>query len=277
MRIRLVALSALALALVTVSCSTGPTPPRPGTPGFYWAGAAEAFRAGDFQKTDANLVDTARTDNEFAARARAWDIVLSAGVAQGLSQLADSFEAGAKANRNNPMPFHKQVTNLRSAASTAALQLAETTHALLAKDKDPNVLLAFEFPSGSATEPANLKKVADGILIQDSERDSLQAAMLRRGVLLAVCRTSGSGDDPAKAQELFKAGEVRVPREVFLLAVAKALYDQSELFGSKKMDQPNRLKVVCQQALDTLQAIPETKETKALAAKIQASLKKLRT
>ena len=266
----------LLLALAAASCSTGPAPPRPGTPGFYWNAAKENYRNGDFQKADSNLVDVIRTDNEFTARARAWDMVISAGLAQGFSQLADTYEAGARANRANPMPFRKQVTTLRSYASASALQLVEVSHVFMEKDKDPNVPLAFEYPSGSATEPGSLKRVEGGILIQDAERDTLQSAMLQRGVLLSASRAAGSADDTAKALEKFKVGEVRVPRDEFLLVLAKALQEQSELFGSNKLDQPNRQKVMCQEALEALQAIPQTKETKALANKIQTSMKKIK-
>lgn len=263
------------VALAATSCSTGPAPPKPGAPGFSWAAAKEAYRAGDFQKADANLVDIIRTDNEFSARARAWEMVISAGLIQGFSQLSDGFEAGARANRANPTPFRRQVNTLRSYAGAAALQLVETSRAFLEKDKDPNVLLAFEYPGGSAAEPGSLKKAADGILIQDSERDSLPAAMLQRGVLLSVCRAVGSADDPAKTLERFK-GEVLVPREVLLLALAKTLQEQSELFGPNKVDRPTRQKLMCQQALDVLHTIPETNETKALVTKIQTSMKKIR-
>ena len=266
---------ALLLALAATSCSTGPAPPKPGTPAFNWAAAKENYRAGDFPKTDATLVDIIRTDNEFSARARAWDMVLSAGMAQGFSQLADSYEAGGRANRANPTPFHKQVTALRSNASAAAIELVETSRAFLEKDKDPNVLLAFEYPRGAAAEPGSLKRVAGGIVILDAEAETLQTAMLQRGVLLSVCRAAGAADDPAKTLEKFK-GEVLVPRDVFLLAAAKALQEQSELFTANKLDQPTRQKLLCQQALDVLHAIPETKETKALTTKIQTTMKKIR-
>jgi hypothetical protein len=277
MRNRSLFLIALLAALAAASCSSGPAPPRPGTPGFYWAAAKEAYRGGDYPKTVQNLSDVASTDNEFATRARAWHIVVAAGMAQAYSELAENNEAGARANRNNPMPFHKQVSNLNSMASAAALDLAEAAHAFLAKDKDAAVLLALEFPGGSATAPGSLKRVADGILIQDSERESLQLAMLQRGVLLSVCRATGNGDNVAKTSDQFKAGEVRVPREVFLLASAKALSEQVDLFGPKKLDQPARLHVVADQALENLKEVPETKETKALVAKLQAALKRNRT
>ena len=277
MRTTSLLLGVLILALITSSCSSGPTPPRPGTPQFFWNAAKDAYRTGDYQKTDASLAEIFRSDNEFAPRARAWSMVINAGLGEGFAQTADNYDAGARANRANPMPFRKQATALRSFASQAGMQLAEATHTFLEKDKDPTVLLAFEFPSGAAAEPGSLKRVAGGLVLQDSERESLQLSMLQRGVLLSLCRFTGSGDDPAKTLEKVKAAEVRVPREVFLLAAAKTLYDQSELFGSKKLDQPTRLRALCQEALEALGSIPETKETKALTAKIQATLKKIKT
>ena len=52
------------------------------------------------------------------------------------------------------------------------------------------------------------------------------------------------------------------------------LFEESAIFGPNKIDQPLRLKALCDGALEALGAIPETKDTKALADKIQATLKK---
>jgi hypothetical protein len=277
MRTRSILFSVLVLAVGATSCSTGSAPPRPGTPAYYWAGAQEAYRNGDFSKADINLEEIVGVDSEFTVRARPWQIAISAGLAQGYSEMADNYEKGGRANRENPMPFHKQVTNLRSLASAAAMELAEGAHGFMAKDKDPNVVFAFAFPAGAAAQPAALRKVATGMLIQDSERESMQIDMLQRGVLLSLCRTTGNPDDPAKTLDRFKAGEVRIPREVFLFAVAQALAEQSELYGARKLDHPGRFKVMCQEALAALEGIPQTKETKALTTKLQASLKKIRS
>ena len=59
------------LAGAGTSCSSGPQPPQPGTPAFFWAAAKETYRAGDFLKTSENLQRILATDNEFSARARA--------------------------------------------------------------------------------------------------------------------------------------------------------------------------------------------------------------
>lgn len=269
-----IALAILGLAAASTSCSSGPQPPQPGTPAFYWAAARETYRGGDYLKTSENLQRIMAGDNEFTARARAWDTVITGGATQAYIELADTWEAGAKANRPNPTPFRRQVSTLRSLASASAIQYAEDVHKVMEADKDPTILLAFTSPAGAAAPPAGLKRVDSGILVQDSERDLLQAAMVQRGVLLSVCDAVGSPGDTAAAQEKLKTGEFRVPREVFLLAAAKSLEAQSEVFTSTKLDLPNRLKLMSQVALNALGAIPQTKETKAVNDKVQARLKK---
>ena len=269
-------LSMLGLVAAGTSCSSGPQLPQPGTPAFYWAAARETYRAGDFVKTSENLQRILVSENEFSARARAWDAVISSGLAQGYMELADAWETGARSNRLNPTPFRKQVSALRALASASAIQFTEDIHKVVEANKDPKILLAFAYPAGAPVVPAGLKKVAGGILVQDSERDLLQAAMLQRGVLLSVCAAVGSRDDAAAAQEKLKTGEFRAPRDAFLLVAAKSLSNQSELFTGSKLDLPNRLKMLSEEALKALEAVPQSKETKSLTDKIQARLKKAR-
>jgi hypothetical protein len=268
------ALSIVGLVAAGTSCSSGPQAPQPGTPAFFWTAARDTYRAGDFVKTSENLQRILVSDNEFSARARAWDAVISSGLTQGYIELADTWEAGARANRLNPTPFRKQVSTLRSLASASAIQFTEDIHKVMAADKGPKILLALAYPAGAPVAPAGLKRVAGGILVQDSERDLLQAAMLQRAVLLSVCAAVGSPDDAASAQDRLKAGEYLASRDAFLLAAAKSLSDESDLFIGTKLDLPNRLKMLSQEALNVLGAIPQTKETKAVTDKIQARLKK---
>jgi len=277
MRTQLLLWGAVAGLLTATSCSKGPEPPRPGTPAFYWNAAKSTYHAGDFVKANENLQQILQTENEFTVRARPWATVLSAGVAQGYAETADEYEAGAKANRANPMPFRKDMSALRTQASAAALEFTENIHKYIAADKEQEVLLAFESPTGSAVEPPGLRKISSGQLVQDSERDALVRAMVQRGFILAAARATGSPNDPAKLAETLKNGEAKTPRPQFLAAMAQELYDRSALFGPTKLDLPNRAQMLCQEALAALQAAgPETKESKALTAKIQASLKKLK-
>jgi hypothetical protein len=265
----------LSLAIAT-SCASGPKPPEPGTPAFYWGAAKVSYKTGDFVKTGEQLQQILGSENEFTTRARTWDIVIAAGLAQGYSEMADAYEAGARMNRANPTPFRKQVIASRSYSSAASVELAESVHKFLDKNKDANVLLPFGLPAGTFAQPASLKKVSSGILIQDSERDALQSAMLQRGVLQVVCKAVDAADEPAKASEKLKVGETQVPRDVFLWMVARQLEAQSQLYGPNKLDTPNRFLMMSQEALESIKAIPETKESKTLAQKIQKAMDKLK-
>jgi hypothetical protein len=270
-----IGLSIVALVAVGTSCQSGPQPPQPGTPAFFWAAAGETYRAGDEVKTSEHLQRIlSLSENEYSARARAWDTVISSGLAQGYIELADAWEAGARANRPNPTPFRKQVSTLRGLASAAAIQFTEDIHKLVEADKSPRIQLGFTFPAGAAAAPAGLKRVAGGIQVQDSERDVIQAAMLQRGVLLSACAAVGSRGDAAGAQERLKAGSYLASRDTYLLAAAQSLSDESELFTGTKLDLPNRLKMMSQEAMKVLAAIPPSKETKAISDKIEARLKK---
>lgn len=264
----------VAAAVVAISCSSGSNLPKPGTPGYYWSEARTAYKAGDFVRTDELLQRIIVSDNEFTSQARTWDIVVSAGLAQGYSALADVYELGARNNRQNPTPYHRSVSELRGTGGVMVLQVADGLHKFRDAGKDAQVLLPFGFPAGSAVEPAGLKRIGGGVFVPDSERELLQKAMLQRGVLLATCAAAGNSDDAAKTLELFKAPEVRVPRNTFLFATAKMLQERSDIFGGNKLDQPLKLKAASQEALESLKAVPQTKETKGLAEKIQKALKK---
>jgi len=274
MRARILQWAVLAAIVALTSCSTGSNAPAPGSPAFYWSAAKAAYHVGDFRGANKNLTELIKGDNEYTVRARPLAMVVSAGLAKGYTDMADAYEAGARMNRANSTPFHRQATASRSLATAAAMDFAEGMHVFLQKDKDPEVLFACEYPTGSMAEPAALRRVASGVLIQESERDALETAMIQRGVLQTMAKAVGAPDDSAKTLELFKAGEPKIARATFLFATAKALYDTSTLFGSTKLDQPNRLEALCNEAGEALKSVPETKDTKALAAKIQAALKK---
>jgi hypothetical protein len=271
----LVGLLAVAMILMLVACSMGPSAPEKGTPEFYWQAAKEAFLAADYLKAADHIEQIERSENPFTAKARTWKLVLNAGLTKGFMDLADNYEYGARANKANPTPFRRRVSDYRGMAGRMSLQFAETFLKFFA-NKDPEIVLAFPFPTGSAGQVVALNKVANGIFPAEAEADAAQTRTLGRDVLLAVAKAVGAGEDTAKARALFQGADVKVPRATFILAMATALYDQSQLYGPLKLDTPEKLKMFANYALDAAKSIPETKESKALIAKIQAALKKAR-
>ena len=274
MRLQALLLSVGAAVFLT-ACSSGPTAPDPGTPAFLWNAAERAYHNGDIMKANDDLSELQQTDNEFSPRARIWQTVLAGGMARGYCELADGYESGGRINHANPLAFHKQMMDLRAMAAHAAMDFTQAVHLFAARDPSAEVQLAFDLPPGSAADPTALRKAYAGILMPDAEAVSLETAMVERGVIRAVCQANGTEGDSAQALERFRAGEVKTPRATFLYAAAKTLFDVSDVFGYNKMDQPQRRKVMLDEALAALHSIPETKEAVALAAKIQAGLKKI--
>jgi hypothetical protein len=93
---------------------------------------------------------------------------------------------------------------MHSMASASALEFAEGVHLLLDKDKGETLTLAWDYPTGSLSEPLNLRKLESGMLLQDSEAELLPGAMLQRGVVRQTGAVLGAPDDSAKTLELFK-------------------------------------------------------------------------
>jgi hypothetical protein len=270
-------LLAVGAAVFLAACSSESTTPDPGTPAFLWNAAERAYHNGDFMKANDYLSELQQTDNAFSPRARIWQTVLAGGMARGYCELADGYESGGRLNKADPLAFHKQVMDLRTMASHAAMDFTQAVHSFVERDPSAEVQLAFDLPPGSAADPPAVRKAWAGILMQEAEAQALETAMVERGVIRAVCQANGTEGDSAQALERFRSGEVKTPRTTFLYAAAKTLFDVSDVFTLNKLDQPQRRRVMLEQAVAALHSIPETKEGAAMVTKIQVMLKKIPT
>jgi hypothetical protein len=264
--------SVVAVGGLHFSCSTN-TAPQPGTPAFYWSAAKETFAANDYVKTSQNLDGLMIGENEYTARVQPWLLILTSGLARGYMEAADSLEAGVRAKKADPGGFRKYISNYRSTAGRLSLHFAET-FIRFQKGKDDPVLLAFSYPGGSAAPVPELTRAKQGLPLRPAEIDAAEKHAIDRAVLLETCRAVGAPDDTAKALDLFKSGSVQVSRATFLAAMGDSLYEQAQLYGPSKLDDPSKIKIFYNLASDALKTVPETKQTKELSAKIQKAMKK---
>ncbi len=277
MHLRWYAICALILVLTAcISCSSGPVAAEKGTPGFYWQAARETFAAGDNMKTLEHLDKLLAEDNEYTARALPWSLVVTSGTAAGFAELADHYEIGGRANKTDPSAFRVPMTNYRNSAGRLSLQFAET-FAKFDKMKGDTVALAFGSPKGTAAPAPGLTKLANGIAMPPADKENTEKRTLERGVLLAACSAAGAPDDTAKTEAILKDPEAKVPRAVFAMAMAQSLYNASQLYTQRKLDDPAKLIIFAERAQETLKAVPESKETKELNTKIATALKKKKT
>ncbi len=261
----------LVLAVVSTlaaGCGSGPPPIKPGSPAFFWAVARESYRTGDMLKAQSTLRELSQGDNEFAARARILHLVVSAGVMKGLGDLANAYQSGSEVT---PTGFRSQAANLRGMAASAAMEFTQAVFEAQAAHMTLTAL-SFGFPPGNTAPPIELEKISCGTQLSDAERETLERAMLERGVVLALTRALGETDS-MKAKARFQGAEAPVEKNTFLFGMAKLLYEGSDLFCSKRMGRPERQAVMCKEALETVKALPETEETRALAAEIQSAMK----
>jgi hypothetical protein len=272
--------SAISLALISamsilLSCSSGPSAPKMGTPEFYWQGAREVYAAGDYMKTLQHLDNLLATDNQYTVRALPWELVLKSGIASGYMEAADNYSLGVRNNKTDPSAFRRLVSEYRNSAAQLALQFAED-FGKLDKLKSDTITLEFTYPRGTAAPVAQFTKVTTGIALTPTETDSAQQRALERGVLLAANRAAGASNDTAKASELLKSGVATVPRATFMTAMADTLFQFSQLYVPDKLDDPQKMEALIQRAQTALTGVPESAETKELNGKIKAALKKMK-
>ena len=259
-------------AVSLIGCSSQNAPPQKGTPAFYWLAANETYAAGDYVRTVEHLRALVGTESDYKEKALPWLLVTTSGLASGYEDLADAYELGARARKADPASFRRSMSNYRTLAARYSLQFAEGFQSFQSTVKD-TVPLGFKYPVGSPAQSPLLNKVITGAPLQGAEADTLEKHAVARSVLLRTCDAAGAPNDAAKTQELFKAGNAQTPRSGFLLAMAQALYEHSQIYGRRKMDEPQKLKVLCGRASDVLKQLPDSKERKELLSKIQSTLK----
>jgi hypothetical protein len=273
MRLRWYAFCALVLVLtVCMSCSSGPVGPAKGTPAFYWQAATETFAAGDTMKTLEHLDKLIEGENEYFARALPWSLVLTSGLASGYTELADNYEVGGRANKSDPSAFRRPMMNYRSMAGRLSLQFGEN-FAKFDKMKGDTVALAFGYPKGTAAPAPGLSRIAKGMAMPAADLENTEKRTVERAVLLAACRAAGAPDDAARTESILKDPQAKVPRAIFAMAMAQSLYNASQLYTSRKLDDPSKLKIFAERAQETIKSVPESKESKELNTKITAALK----
>jgi hypothetical protein len=268
--------AALAVNLILHSCASGPRPPEKGTPAFYWLTAKEAYAAGDYLRTIDNLEQVAATENEFVAEALPWLLIMTSGMTRGYMEVADFFEGGARMNKADPTAFRRQMTQNRNDAARMSLRFAEA-FGQFQKTASDSVTLSFGFPTGSPGLVAPLAKVGSGVLLQPAEIESANRTALMRAVLLKTCEAIGSPEDTAKAQEMFRATEVKLERAQFVRSMANSMHDAALMYGRNKLDNPSRMTIFCERAEEALKGIPESPGSKELLKKIQATLKQAKS
>ncbi|MCC7155686.1 MAG: hypothetical protein IT161_14010 [Bryobacterales bacterium] len=263
------------LGLVSCSNEQGPAAVKPGTPAFFWHSAEDSYKKGNFAKVVDQLGNLTNKENDYRDRARVWLMAVSAGLARGNMEWADIMEKGGKAARTGQLEFRKQMSQSRAAANQHALRLVELSHQYTGTVKDAEIPFGYGWPPLSVEKTPEIERALKGIVLNPAETEKSRGLMEQRGVLQAMSRFTGAGGDLKKAAEVLSNGDFKLPRDKFLLTLAGELVEIAELYMPKKLDQSGRAHLFCSEAKDALGQAPPSKESKELAKRIDATVKKL--
>jgi hypothetical protein len=264
-----------------LACCGGPgsSPPaaKPGTPEFDWLAAKAAFKNGNYAKAQGLLVDVAKKETPFASQARPWAIVLSLAMANGYWELSEQYAEGLKKPHVNAAPLRRMAGNYRGRTTAVGMQFAEISRTFIDTNKDKDVTLVFDLAQASTNEPQQYAKIAEGVVVPDAEQAGVERSVIQRHMLLIVADAMNMKKDPAKVKELWQGGELKVPGQGFLLAEARGMYWLADVFGPKKLLQPNRILVALyDEAKEALEMVKDNKEAKDLLQKVTAMQKKMK-
>ena len=88
-----------------------------------------------------------------------------------------------------------------------------------------------------------------------------------------MARALGSPDDVAKAQEALKANQGKIAHNMYIIAMANALFDASQAYSARELNDSEKEKILMDRALEVLKPLPETFETKDLGVRIRLAQK----
>lgn len=269
-------IAVMVLAAFLAACSSGPPPAQPGTPEYSWEKAKQAYKAGDYAKAADLLVDLSKKDNPYAAQARPWSMVLSLAMVNGYWELSEKCAEGMQKAKTKDASLRRMAGSYRTRTTAAGMQFAEISRIFIDANKDKEVTLVFDLAQAGTNEPQQYVQIAEGTAIPDAELRGVERNVVQRHMLLIVATAMDMKKDPSKVKDAYQNGELKVPGQGFLLATAQGLYGLADIFGPKKLIQPNRiLTVLYEEAAEALGMVKDNKDAKELSQKVTAMQKKM--
>ncbi len=270
-----IAMTALALGLVSCGGTQGPAKPQPGTPAFVWENAQTMIQKGNFVEASNQLDKLTGKAGEYRDRAEVLQVVIATGLARGEMEWAEVWDDGSNFARTRHLDFKRSASAMRASANQMVMRAAEITHKKMAALKDIDLSLPVVLPAMSAELPVEAERVKKGVALQPAEQDPALLHMQQRGVLQSFAKFAGAGKDVDKARELLAKGDFKMTKDVFFLTIAKEYVELTDLYTPKKLDQSGQIAMLCAEADSALALVAPSADVKAVQKKMAAIRAKL--
>jgi len=262
MRLRPLAIMAVAVCAVLAGCSSGPTLPE-GDQRFL--DATNNLKASDFKAAMTNLGATLKSTTSPGVKEQAYviHVALETAMAEANKNMGEAYQLGAKqpAASGHTGAFYK---NRSDYYNTAHAQLMDAMQAVLdqrAKLGDAALTIEVPFPGFTGTN-SGIGNVKNGQLISDGERAGAEQQAARDALAGVLSAMAGAKDNPNKGKEIYGAGKVQIDPRVYLLALNDSFLGTAVMFGPRGTNESDHLATVNQVVKGNLEIV-----NKLLAAK----------
>ena len=218
--------AAVLSSLLFLACSLAPEPAGPAvdTPEWFWQGALDSYRAGDFEESLEYLDKLIDKDDPLAQDAVVLRAVLLAGLAGGRLELADAAREAIRKRPGLASEWQGVLGSESGRGRQAAFTLVESLDRLDETLAAGSVEIRFPFPPGGPGRSPVVHALEAGNPPAKAQLEGAVAHTLRRHVVLIVSRLVGAGESAADARAVFEAPPVT-------LTAARAHYEFASVMG----------------------------------------------
>ena len=265
----------VAICVLFVACSTGPTVPVSEQ---RLADARNNFKASDFTAALTNLDMAIKSGGDDASAQQA--VVLRAALATALAdagkQMAEAYAAGAKepAAQSRFGAFNKMRLDYYGIARAHLMNAMQSVLDQRRKLNANPITIEVTFPGFTAgTDPA-ITKIKSGQWVTDNERLGAELWADRNALARALTAIAGGGQEPNKGLQIFASGKVDIDPRVYLVELSNSFLQTGAMFELRALNEPDHLRTVDEVVQGNLEIA-----SKLLAAKpdkdLEARVKKM--
>lgn len=202
----------------------------------YWKQVNREYESHDYIDTLNYLDDLLRTENDYSARAAALKVVILGGMARAALEVEDACAEGIHRIAAWESGRYKTcIDQFRWRARTRTLGLID---ALSEFEKvaaaGGTVSLDFSLPDAPGRS-AMIGRTRVGAMPPEKAFEPSVARVVDRHIFLHVCDLVAT-DDVAAVKDMFESLPVTVPKETFLVGVAKTLLAGAAIFDKDRLD-----------------------------------------
>lgn len=242
-------LTLLALPVLLVACSSGPT-----TSGDiqHFADAKNNLKSSDYKAALSNLEATIKTTSDEALRKEASVIrvALITAMADADSQMAAAYQIGARepAAQGQSGAFYKERADYGNTARgylMDAMQTVMDERGKLDANAAP-VVIEVPFPGFTGGMDETLMRIKQGQFVGDSDRLSSELQLTRNSLAKVLTALAGAGPDLNKGRDLYAAGKVNVDARAYIVELSDDFLRIGQMFDVRALNEPDKLKTVNQ-------------------------------